>query len=187
MGLVGYNKHFLNLTVGAPGSTHDARFLRSTGLFKQILNGQGLPDKTVDLGDEYGKIPLVTIGDSAFPRFSWLLNNFNCNTNDERERYYNIKMNSTRVVTENYYGMLKSRWRIPYKKAESKIFNLKYITMACVMLRNFCIIKQDHCNLRWRLSVEELELNNTVIKRRANKGELNKNARKIADWLWEKA
>ena len=138
MRLVGYNKRFLNLTVGAPGRTHDARFLRNTRLFKQILNGQGLPDKIVDLGDEYGKIPLVTIGDSAFPRFSWLLKNFNCNTNDERESYYNINMNSARVVTENCYGMLKSRWRILYKKAESKVFNLKYIIMACVMLHNFC-------------------------------------------------
>ena len=44
MGLVGYNKRFLNLTVGAPGSKHDARFLRNTGLFKQTLNGLGLPD-----------------------------------------------------------------------------------------------------------------------------------------------
>ena len=39
MGLGGYNKRFLNLTVGPPGSTHDARFLNNTGLFKQILNG----------------------------------------------------------------------------------------------------------------------------------------------------
>ena len=82
MGVVGYNKRFLNLTAGASGSTHDARFLRNTGLFKQILNGKGLPEKTVDLGDEYGKIPLVTIGDSTFARFPWLLKNFNCNTND---------------------------------------------------------------------------------------------------------
>ena len=87
MGLVGYNKRFLNLTVGVTGSTHDARFLRSTGWFKQILNGQGLPDKTVDLADKYDKIPLVTIGDLAFPRFSWHLKYFNCNTNDEWERY----------------------------------------------------------------------------------------------------
>ena len=70
MVLVGYNKHFLNLTVGAPGRTHDARFLHNTGLFKQILNGQGLPDKTVALGDKHGKIPLVAIGDSVFLRFS---------------------------------------------------------------------------------------------------------------------
>ena len=82
MGLVEYNNRFLNVTVGAPGSTHYARLLRNTDLFKQILDGQGLPDKTVDLGGEHGNIPLVTIGDSAFPRFSWLLKNFNCNTND---------------------------------------------------------------------------------------------------------
>ena len=39
MELVGYIKRFLNLTAGAPGSTHDARFLRNTDLFKQIVNG----------------------------------------------------------------------------------------------------------------------------------------------------
>ena len=120
--MVGYDKRFLNLTVGAPGSTHYARFLRNTDLFTQILNGQGLPDKTVDLGDEYGKIHLVTIGDLVFPRFPWLLKNLNCNT----------------------------------KKEESKVFNLKYIIMTCVMLHNFCIAKHDPCNPRWCSSVEEL-------------------------------
>ena len=101
MGLVGYKKRFLKLTVGSPGSTGDASFLRSTGLFKQILNRQSLPEKTVDLGDEHDKIPLVAIRVLAFPSFSWLLKNFNCNSNDERERYYDIKMNSARVVTVN--------------------------------------------------------------------------------------
>ena len=57
-------------------------FLGNTGLLKQILSGQGLPEKTVDLGDEYGKITLITIGDSAFPWFSWLLKNCGYNTND---------------------------------------------------------------------------------------------------------
>ena len=55
------------------------------------------------------------------------------------------------------------------------------------MLNTFCIAKYDPCNPRWRLIVEELELNNTVINRRVNKGESKENARKIADWLWEKA
>ena len=59
--------------------------------------------------------------------------------------------------------------------------------MACVMFHNFCIAKDDPCNPRWRLRVQELELSNCVIKKRANKGESNKNARKVADWLWEKA
>ena len=52
--------------------------------------------------------------------------------------------------------------------------------MACMMLHNFCIAKHDPCIPRWRLSVEELEVNNTVIKRRPSKGESNKSAPKIA-------
>ena len=37
---------------------------------------------------------------------------------------YNIKINSARAVTENCYGMLKSQWRILYKKAELSILNI---------------------------------------------------------------
>ena len=51
--------------------------------------------------------------------------------------------------------------------------------MACVTLHNFCIAKHYPCNPRWRTSVQELELNNTVIERTANKGESNKNAQKL--------
>ena len=120
-----YNKRFLNLTVGTPGSAHDARFLRNVHILKQILKGQGLPDKTVDFGYEYGKVPLITTGDSLFSRFSWLLKNFNCNTNDERERYYIKNLNSARVVRESCYGMCKSRWQILSKKQNQRFSILK--------------------------------------------------------------
>ena len=148
-------------TESSPNVNRNVGKLQWRSVYFDSDNVQFKTDKTIDLGDEHGKIPSVTIGDSAFPRFSWLVKNFNCNTNDERKRYYNIKMDSGRV-TENCYGMLKSRWRILYRKAESKVFNLKYIIMACVMLHNFCIAKLNPCNPRWRLSVEKLELNNTV-------------------------
>ena len=61
MGLVGYNKRFLNAPVGAPGSTHDARLLRNAPLFSEIVNGQTGPQCTFDLGD-LGEIPLLTKG-----------------------------------------------------------------------------------------------------------------------------
>ena len=185
MGLVSYNKRFLNLAVGAPGSTHDARLLRHTNVYKEIMDGKVLPNKVINLGDNYGEIPLVTIGDSAFPRFPWLLKAYRENTPDEKERYYNTKLHSARVVTENAYGMLKGRWRILYKKTEMKLYNLKYVVMACVMLHNLCIATNDPCNPRWKLSVEELELLSRTIKRSESKFESNKNAGIIKNWLWE--
>ena len=66
MGLVAHNKRFPYAAVGAPGSTHDARLLRHTSLFKDILSGDAIPDQQLELGD-FGTIPLVTVGDSAFP------------------------------------------------------------------------------------------------------------------------
>ena len=105
MVLVGYYKRILILTVGAPGSTHDARFLRNTGLCRKNLEGAGLPNKTTDLGEKYGKLPLVTIGDSAFPRFPWLLKGFSTNTNDSKEELYKLKLKSARAVTDKKMRM----------------------------------------------------------------------------------
>ena len=88
-----HNKRFLDLAFRAPGSTHDARFLRHTGLFWKVIAGQGLLSKTVAL-DNYGEIPLVIVCDSAFPRFSWLVKTFYSNTGDEKEKKDNLKLNS---------------------------------------------------------------------------------------------
>ena len=57
MGLVTYNKRFLAGTVSASESTHDARLLRHTSVFNDVVSGPALPDETIYLGDEYGEIP----------------------------------------------------------------------------------------------------------------------------------
>ena len=69
IGLVRFNKHFLYVTVGAPGSTHDAILLRLTFLFKDILNGDANPDKLNKLG-AFGTVPLATVEDNAFNKFA---------------------------------------------------------------------------------------------------------------------
>ena len=108
MGLIGHNKRFLHLTTEAPGSIHDARLLRHSTLFQEISRGNIIPNKGINLGDA-GEIPLVTItiGDSAFPRLQWLVKGFKENTRNQKERYFNKKLYSPRVVSENVYGMLK--------------------------------------------------------------------------------
>ena len=58
-GLSGHNKRFLHLTTGTSGSTHDARLLRHTTLFRQIENDAAILNKSIDLGTviKNGKIP----------------------------------------------------------------------------------------------------------------------------------
>ena len=115
MGLVRYNKRFLHVTCNAPGSTHDARLLRLTKVFSEIQSGRTVPQKYLDLGERLAEIPLVMIGDTAFPQFAWLLKAFP-ESKDPKKRYFNVKLCSARVVTENAYGMLKGRWGFIYKK-----------------------------------------------------------------------
>ena len=143
MALIGYNERILDLTVGGPGSTHDPRLLRNTGLYKKIICGSGLPNKTVDLDTSDGEITLVSTGESIFPRFPWLIEGFSRDTDKLKERSCNLKPSSARVVNENVNGMLRRCWRMLCKKTEMKIFDLKYIIMACAKLHNFCIVRND--------------------------------------------
>ena len=90
--LVVYQKRILDLTVGAPGSTQDKLCFKEYGVLqKKNIAGKGLLDKIVKLGEEFGDIPLVKIGDSAFLYLLCLIKSFNSNTEDMKKRLYNLK------------------------------------------------------------------------------------------------
>lgn len=47
LGLVSCNKRFLYAAIGAPGSTHDARLLKSVSIYSDIINGLVIHDFTL--------------------------------------------------------------------------------------------------------------------------------------------
>ena len=107
--------------MSAPGSIHDARLLKESSIYSDIINGNVIPDRVIPLGD-FGEIPLVTIGESAFPQLVWLIKAYIENTRDNQKKYFNKRLCGARVVTENAYGMLKGRWRILFKKNRMPAF-----------------------------------------------------------------
>ena len=179
-----YNKRFLYAAVGASGSKHSWRKdVERVVYFDKVLSGRALPDQKINLGD-FWDIPLVTIGDSTFPRFSWLIKCYNENTRDPQQLYFNKMLCSARVISENTYGMLKGRWRFLYKKTEAQPENLRYIIMACIALHNLCIAGNDPCKPRWQLEVHELDLIRGSLIREESKVKSNLNRMKILNWLW---
>ena len=60
-------------------------------------------------------------------------------------------------MCESTYGMIKGCFRILYKKTEYRLFNLKYIATASIMLHNLCIDVNDPCLPRWRLHVKKYQ------------------------------
>ena len=87
-------------------------------------------------------------------------------------------------MCENTYGMLKGCFRILYKKRECRLFNLKYIVMASVMLHNLCIDVNDPCLLRWRFHVKNISFIREQVEKREDINLSDANRSKIANWLW---
>lgn len=76
-----------------------------------------------------------------------------------------------RVVTESAYGILRGRWQILYKKIKCRLFDLHYVTMACIALHNLCIELADPCQPRLEIRSARISTNSeTVTKRRRYKG-----------------
>ena len=168
--------------MGVPGSTHDAILLKESSVYSDIINENVIPDPVVQLGD-FGEISLVTIGDSAFLQFAWLIKAYKKNTRENQNKYFNKRLFGVRVVTENAYGMLKGHWRILFKKTEYQLFNFRYIVMACIASHNLCIEISDPCQPRWRLEVDDLDLIRKRLRRAEDKRESSLYHLKISNWL----
>ena len=105
----------MNVSVGYPGSIHDARVLRLSGLFDLGNNQQILESPSrVKNGTE---VPPLIVGDSAYPLLKWLIKPYvDRGRLSPEERKFNIKLSAMRSVVERAFGMLKLRWRLVYKK-----------------------------------------------------------------------
>ena len=133
----------LHVSVGYPGSIHDARVLRLSGLFDLGNNQQILesPSRVIN-GTE---VPPLIVGDSACPLLKWLIKPYvDRGRLSPEERKFNIKLSAMRSVVERTFGMLKLRWRLVYKKVEQKTRTLKKTVIAACILHNICV---DHGHL----------------------------------------
>ena len=98
LGFTASNKRFLWAAVGAPGSTHDSRLLKSCDLFADIQQGRIFPSSVLRTR-EYGDILFTTVGDSAFPCYTWLMKPYSESTRDPRKRYLKKRLWSARIVS----------------------------------------------------------------------------------------
>ena len=187
LALVGKNNRILYAAIEILGSTHDGRMLQSAQLYQVLTRGNVVPNNIQVHLEGSGEIPLCTIGDSTFPRHSWLLKGFPKKTIIPQQCHFNKKFWSVCVVTENTYGMLKGSWKTLYKKTEYQLFHLELIIMACTMLHNLCIDHNDLCETRWCQEVLHLRLVKSRGSWQENKEMPGLNKMKIYNWLWNLA
>eukprot|EP00118_Oscarella_pearsei_P022072 m.251670 g.251670 ORF g.251670 m.251670 type:complete len:303 (+) comp40338_c0_seq3:519-1427(+) len=152
--VVDHQYRFLDVCIGWPGSVHDARVLANSKLYEMAKAGQILIESAVMM--EGSMIPVYLIGDSAYPLLSWLMKPFPRfgDLSDEKKNF-NYRLSSARIVVENTFGRLKSRWRRLKKALDVNIDNVPHIVAACCVLNNICEVKGDGFEEEWRRGEED--------------------------------
>ncbi|XP_073684925.1 uncharacterized protein [Garra rufa] len=109
-GFVDHQYKFMNVNFGFPGSVHDARVFVNSQLYKLGSEGLLCPQVQRQIGGK--SVPVVILGDSAYPALTWLMKPFSDNRlQTPGRRAYNYHHSRARMVVENAFGRLKGRWR----------------------------------------------------------------------------
>lgn len=134
--VVDHEKLFIDVCCGEHGSLHDARVLRRSSLYERAQNN-----------DYFGGY--FIIGDSAYPALDWLVTPFRDTGNlTEREKTFNFKLSSTRMIVEHSFGLLKGRFQRLHHVSNLDIETCSKLVMCCCILHNICIIHKDDTNIQ---------------------------------------
>lgn len=152
--IVDHQYLFRDISCKLPGSNHDADVLRESAFFKNLGNIMPKGTKHVNGMD----IPFMIMGDPAYPLQNWLIKNYAYDRNTTAVMdSFNIYMNKGRVVVENAFGRLKSRWRILARRSEIDFRFMPTVVAACCILHNICELSKEKVSNRWLLHLSEDE------------------------------
>ena len=133
---------FTNIYIGWPGSVHDARVFKNSDLYIKGQNGS--LDPTTDKIINGVKVPLVVLGDPAYPLLPWLMKPYTDNRRlTPAARTFNYRLSQARIVVENAFGRLKGRWRCLLKRNDAQLQHIPHVIAACVTLHNICEIHKS--------------------------------------------
>uniref|UniRef100_T1J8U3 DDE Tnp4 domain-containing protein n=1 Tax=Strigamia maritima TaxID=126957 RepID=T1J8U3_STRMM len=128
-GICDHQMKFIDVFAGWPGSSHDARVWRNSPICKRLCEER----------DTYSPHDTHILGDSAYPLENYLLVPYrNTGYLTPKQKCYNQKLSSSRVLIENAFGELKSRFRrMKYLDMIRIDYASTVIITACI-LHNIC-------------------------------------------------
>ncbi|KAI8481546.1 hypothetical protein Bbelb_407520 [Branchiostoma belcheri] len=139
---------FININVGWPGSVHDARVLKNSGIFARANAGNLFPNDTTEVNGV--PVPIMLLGDPAYPLLSWLMKGYpEGGQLTNRQKHFNYRLSRARMVVECAFGRLKGRWRCLLKRMDVNIYAVPDIVSAACVLHNLCEMNGEFFNNGW--------------------------------------
>ncbi|KAG6939890.1 hypothetical protein G0U57_020772, partial [Chelydra serpentina] len=140
--LVDHKGRFSNINVGWPGKVHDARVFKNSGLFRQLQQGVYFPDRKITVGDV--EMPIVILGDRAYPLMPWLMKPYT-GALDTKKELFNYRLSKC-----------KGRWRSLLTRSDLSQTNIPIVIAACCVLHNLCESKGETFMAGWEVEANRL-------------------------------
>jgi len=80
----------------------------------------------------------MLVGDAAYLMLPFLMRPYCGSRLTAKQKNFNFHHSSVRIVGENAFGRLKTRWRILKRQLDVKISLAPYMIAACCILHNLC-------------------------------------------------
>ncbi len=137
-----------NIAVGWPGRVHDARVLANSSVFTQGEAGTLFSKRMMPLNDV--NMPIVLLGDPAYPLRPWLLKPFSDTGRlSQKETTFNYRLSRARMTIENTFGRCKARWRILLRRTDVDTDRVTNVILACFTLNNICETHKEAFDPEW--------------------------------------
>ncbi|XP_046565389.1 protein ANTAGONIST OF LIKE HETEROCHROMATIN PROTEIN 1-like [Haliotis rubra] len=144
-----------HIPIIAPNFSH-GDYLNRKGFYSLILQGTFislvmmvlLPNWSKNIGNT--QMPLVLLGDAAYPLKSWLLKPYTGRANlTPAQSTFNYRLSRARMTIENAFGRLNGRWRCLQKRMDVDVEFACTVITCCVVLHNICESVRDLYKEDW--------------------------------------
>ena len=139
LAIVDADYQFIYIDVGSEGRANDASIWRQSSFYRK-LNAEGnplhFPPPRHVRGIE-GLLPYFLLGDDAFALTSSLMKPISKYNLNLAERVYNYRVSRGRLVVENAFGIMCSKFRILRQTINMHPDNAEKVILACVVLHNY--------------------------------------------------
>ncbi len=94
-----------------------------------------------------GEVPHVMVGDAAFPLKPYLMRPYPGQNLTHKKRIFNYRLSRARMVVENAFGILSSRWSIFHRRINLHPKNVDTLVVAACILHNFLLAPSENVQL----------------------------------------
>lgn len=146
LALVDADYRFRVVQVGDFGRTSDGGVYAGSDLGRGMVSrALHVPHAAPLLGAAHlGDVPFVMVGDAAFPLKPYLMRPYPGRNLNHNKRIFNYRLSRARMVVENAFGILASRWRIFHRRINLHPQNVDTVVVAACILHNFLLAPNDN-------------------------------------------